>query len=100
MLCGKIALVNAYQVVTTKAKIMEQTDVYKVDTMPETNAPKMVKITFAVPEELHQQILDLAAAEGWKPAELHRVVWVLGFNAYAEGSNKRLVNQNLRRKEQ
>ncbi|MEH1777164.1 hypothetical protein [Nostoc sp.] len=76
---------------------MEEKAVYEVD-MPETNAPKMVKITFAVPEELHQQILDLASAEGWKPAELHRVVWVLGFNAYAEGSNKRLVNRNLRSK--
>ncbi|MEH2033389.1 MAG: hypothetical protein V7K67_27840 [Nostoc sp.] len=87
-----------YQVATTKAKIMEQPAVYEVDIMPETSAPNMVKITFAVPEELLQQILDLAASEGWKPAELHRVVWVLGFNAYAEGSNKRLVNRSLRSK--
>lgn len=78
---------------------MEQPAVYEVDIMPETNAPNMVKITFAVPEELLQQILDLAASEGWKQAELHRVVWVLGFNAYAEGSNKRLVNRNLRKKD-
>lgn len=78
---------------------MEIDNATRPDIMPETNAPKMLKITFAVPEELHQQILDLAAAEGWKPAELHRVVWVLGFNAYAEGSNKRLVNRNLRKKE-
>ncbi|WP_334709567.1 hypothetical protein [Nostoc sp.] len=77
---------------------MEQPAVYEVDIMPETSAPNMVKITFAVPEELLQQIQDLAASEGWKPAELHRVVWVLGFNAYAEGSNKRLVNRSLRSK--
>ena len=73
-------------------------DVFLRESMPETNAPKMVKINFAVPEELYQQLIDLADAEGWKPAELHRVVWVLGFNAYAEGSNKRLVNKNLRQK--
>ena len=78
---------------------MEKSPIYKVGSMPETNAPKMIKINFAVPEELHQQILELADAEGWKPAELHRVVWVLGFNAYAEGSNKRLVNRNLRKKD-
>jgi hypothetical protein len=65
--------------------------------MPEINAPKMIKINFAVPEELHNQLIELAEAEGWKHAELHRIVWVLGFNAYAEGSNKRLVNRNFRR---
>lgn len=77
---------------------MEEKAVYEVDTMPETNAPNMVKITFAVPEVLHQQILDLAAAEGWKPAELHRVAWMLGLSEYAERSNKRLINENLRNK--
>ena len=66
--------------------------------MPETDAPKMVKITFAVPEALLKQALDLAEAEGWKPAEFHRVVWVLGLSEYAERSNKRMVNENLRSK--
>lgn len=62
------------------------------------NSPKMVKISFAVPEEIHQQMTEMAAAEGWKPAELGRVAFVMGLNVYAEGSNKRLVNRNLRNK--
>ncbi|MBD2437332.1 hypothetical protein H6G69_11050 [Nostoc sp. FACHB-110] len=77
---------------------METEAVYQVETMPETNAPKMIKITFAVPEEVHKQALDLAAAEGWKPAELHRLAWVLGLSEYAERSNKLLVNESLRNK--
>lgn len=77
---------------------MEKVEIYEIEAMPETSAPKMIKISFAVPEELHKQLLDLAEAEGWKQAELHRVVWVLGFNNYVEGSNKRLINHNLRNK--
>lgn len=61
-------------------------------------SPKMVKISFAVPEEIHKQMIEISASEGWKPAELCRLAWVMGMNAYAEGSNKRLVNQNLRNK--
>jgi hypothetical protein len=79
---------------------MESTEIYEVEAMPETNAPKMIKITFAVPEEVYRQALNLAAAEGWKPAELHRVVWVLGLSEYAERSNKLLVNENLRSRKQ
>ncbi len=62
------------------------------------SSPKMVKISFAVPEEIHKQMLEIAAAEGWKPAELCRLAWVMGMNVYSEGSNKRLVNQSLRNK--
>jgi hypothetical protein len=39
---------------------------------------------------------ELAKDEGWKPAELHRILWVLGLAAYTEQSNKRLVNTRLR----
>lgn len=65
--------------------------------MPRTDSPKMVEIKFAVPEALLQDAFELADAEGWKPAELHRIFWERGFSAYAEGSNKRRVNKNLRR---
>jgi hypothetical protein len=66
--------------------------------MPETDAPKMEYIKFAVPAPLLEEMLELAEAEGWKPAELHRFFWVQGFAAYAEGSNKRGVNRSLRSK--
>lgn len=69
----------------------------QIEVMPEINAPKMIKIDFSVPEPLYQQALELAEAEGWKPAELFRVFWVMGFAAHAEGSNKRMVNRNLRK---
>ncbi len=68
-------------------------------TMPETNAPKMEKIAFAVPAALLEELRAIAELEGWKEAELHRVVWERGFAAYCEGSNKRLVNKQLRSKQ-
>lgn len=67
-------------------------------TESDIHSPKMIKISFAVPEDIHQQMLEMSAAEGWKPSELCRLAWVMGLNSYAEGSNKRLVNRNLRNK--
>ncbi len=67
--------------------------------MPETDAPKMEYVRFAVPAPLLQEALELAESEGWKPAELHRIFWERGFAAYAEGSNKRRVNKSLRKRE-
>jgi hypothetical protein len=67
--------------------------------MPETDAPNMAYIRFAVPQPLLEEALELAQAEGWKPAELHRIFWERGFAAYAEGSNKRRVNRQLRERE-
>ena len=65
--------------------------------MPETPAPKMIRIDFSVPTSLHSDAKAIAESEGWKEAELHRIFWERGFAAYAEGSNKRLVNKKLRR---
>ena len=65
---------------------------------PDINAPRMEKIYFSVPEPLLRQALDIAEAEGWKPAELHRIFWERGFAQFCEGSNKRLINERLRRK--
>jgi len=67
---------------------------------PRSNAPNMVEIKISVPEKLLNDALELAAAEGWKPGELHRIFWATGFSAYAEGSNKRLVNRTLQKRRQ
>ncbi len=67
-----------------------------VQEMPETNAPKMIKIDFSVPEALLKEAMAIAETEGWKPAELHRIFWEKGFAVHAEGSNKRLINRRLR----
>lgn len=59
----------------------------------------MTQITFSVPSPLLQKAKDLALHEGWRQAELFRIFWEKGFADYAEGSNKRLVNSSLRKKE-
>ncbi|MBW4566024.1 MAG: hypothetical protein KME32_34095 [Mojavia pulchra JT2-VF2] len=69
-----------------------------IQTMPETNAPKMTRIEINVPTALLAEAEDLAAIEGWKPAELHRIFWEKGFAVHVEGSNKRLINKSLREK--
>jgi hypothetical protein len=66
--------------------------------MPETDAPNLVPVKISLPAPLVEMMTELAAAEGWKPAELHRVIWERGFALYVEGSNKRLINQQLREK--
>jgi len=63
---------------------------------PRSNAPNLTEIKISVPASLLQEALDLAEFEGWKPAELHRIFWEKGFAAHAEGSNKRMVNHQLR----
>lgn len=67
--------------------------------MPDTDAPNMAYIRFAIPQPLLNEALELAKSEGWKPSELHRIFWERGFAAYAEGSNKRKVNKRLRNNE-
>jgi hypothetical protein len=65
--------------------------------MPETDAERMEYVRFAVPAPLLKQSLELAKLEGVKPAEIHRSFWIKGFAAYAEESNKRMINQRLRK---
>lgn len=64
--------------------------------MPETPAPKMVRIDFAVPAPLLEEVKALAELEGWKEAELHRILWERGLSIYVKGSNDRLTNRKLR----
>lgn len=66
------------------------------ETMPDTPAPKKPYIRFAVPDELLKDARELAESEGFNEAEFHRMLWTLGLNAYAESSNKRLINKKLR----
>lgn len=72
-------------------KIMES------ENMVDTDAPNMTRINLSVPTPLLEEMMVLARDEGWKPAELHRMLWVLGFACYTEQSNKRLVNAKLRK---
>ncbi|WP_202048567.1 hypothetical protein [Tolypothrix bouteillei] len=65
--------------------------------MPETNAPKMTRIEFAIPEPILKQALEIAEADGWKPAEFYRILWFMGLNAYTETANSRLINSELRK---
>lgn len=76
---------------------MIESEISEPVAMPPTDAQKMEYIRFAVPAELLKQAEEMAEAEGWKPAEFYRVVWAMGLNLYAEGSNKRLVNRKLRK---
>ena len=66
--------------------------------MPKTDTVRMDRIEFAVPSPLLDEALTLAEADGFKPAEFHRQIWLEGLFAYAEKSNKVLVNRSLRRK--
>lgn len=66
----------------------------------ETDEPVdgMTRVGFSIPIPLAVQLAEIAKNEGWRLAELHRIVWVLGLSAYAEQSNKSLVNAQLRAK--
>ena len=68
-------------------------------TMPKTDAPTMEQIKTSVPGPMLEQALMLAEQDGLKPAEFHRTIWMMGLAAYSEQANKRMVAQNLVRKE-
>ena len=70
-----------------------------INQMPKSDAPKMVKTEIYLPAPLLEQALALAEAEGIKPGEIHRFIWVLGLADYSERANKRMVAQGLLRKE-
>lgn len=64
--------------------------------MPPTDAQKMERIEFAVPKPLLDEAIAIAAADGFKPAEFFRQIWLEGLFAYAEKSNQVLTNRKLR----
>lgn len=55
----------------------------------------MIRINFSVPAGLYDQIMQMAAFDGLKAAELNRYLWMNGVDNYVESLNKRLVNQKL-----
>ena len=68
-----------------------------IDDMPPTDAQKMERIEFAVPKPLLDEAIAMAKEDGFKPAEFYRQIWLDGLFAYAEKSNKVLVNRKLRK---
>lgn len=67
-------------------------------TVSRNDNKKMERIDFTVPQGLLEQARELAEFEGYNFSEFCRVVWEKGLAIHAEGSNKRLVNQQLRKK--
>lgn len=67
------------------------------DSMPRTDTDKMIEIKFSVPGGLLEDALEMAAIDKMNPAQFHRMAWERGLSAYAEGSNKRLINRKLRK---
>lgn len=68
----------------------------QVSEMPKSKAQAKVTIEVGVPKILDDEITQLALADGWNPTEFYRMLIVDGLAAYAEKSNKRLVNKQLR----
>lgn len=66
--------------------------------MSRADNKKMERIDFTVPQGLLGQARELAEFEGYNFSEFCRIVWEKGLALHAEGSNKRLVNQQLRKK--
>ncbi|BDA71562.1 hypothetical protein CAL7716_057280 [Calothrix sp. PCC 7716] len=67
-------------------------------TMPKTKAQSKTRIELYLPEPIYEEIQRIASSDGWSPAELYRLLMVDGLALYAEKSNKRLVNEQLRAK--
>jgi CopG-like RHH_1 or ribbon-helix-helix domain, RHH_5 len=67
-------------------------------TMPKTKAQAKTRIELYLPEPIYEEIQRIANADGWSQAELYRLLMVDGLAAYAEKSNKRLINEQLRAK--
>ncbi|BAZ18782.1 hypothetical protein NIES4071_106670 (plasmid) [Calothrix sp. NIES-4071] len=67
-------------------------------TMPRTKAQSKTRVELYLPEPIYEEIQRIANADGWSAAELYRLLMVDGLAVYAEKSNKRLVNEQLRAK--
>ncbi len=66
--------------------------------MPPKDTEDMEQISIRLPRILLEDVREMAAAEGWTPAQMYRICFEKGSAVHAEGFNKRLVNRNLRRK--
>lgn len=66
--------------------------------MPKTKAQSKVRVDVYIPSPLKEEIEQIAEADGWTVAEFYRLLILNGLSVYSEQSNKRLVNEQMRRK--
>ncbi|HYX18320.1 MAG TPA: hypothetical protein VE944_28935 [Nostoc sp.] len=66
--------------------------------MPRTKAESKVRIDVYLPKPLVEEIERVAKADGWTEAELYRMLVLDGLSVYSEKSNKRLINEQMRKK--
>jgi hypothetical protein len=65
--------------------------------MPRTKTESKVRVDVYLPKPLVEEIQRVAAADGWTEAEFYRLLVLDGLSVYSEKSNKRLVNEKMRR---
>jgi len=66
--------------------------------MPKTKAESKIRVDVYLPKPLVEEIELIAEADGWTVAEFYRLLILDGLSVYSEKSNKRLVNEEMRRK--
>jgi len=49
-------------------------------------------IEISLPNSMLEEMMALAKKEGWKPTDLHRILWALGFAAYTKPNSGRNLN--------
>jgi hypothetical protein len=68
-----------------------------IEKMPKTKTEPKVRVDVYLPKPLVEEIQRVAAADGWTEAEFYRLLVLDGLSVYSEKSNKRLVNEKMRR---
>lgn len=68
------------------------------ENMPRTKTESKVRVDVYLPKPLVEEIERVAAADGWTEAEFYRLLILDGLSVYSEKSNKRLVNEQMRKK--
>ncbi|MEH1822160.1 MAG: hypothetical protein V7L31_24305 [Nostoc sp.] len=66
--------------------------------MPRTKTESKVRVDVYLPKPLVEEIQRVAAADGWTEAEFYRLLVLDGLSVYSEKSNKRLINEQMRKK--
>jgi hypothetical protein len=70
---------------------------YTTAKMPKTKAESKIRVDVYLPKPLVEEIEAIAAADGWTVAEFYRLLILDGISMYSEKSNKRLINERMRR---
>lgn len=68
-----------------------------MEKMPRTKTESKVRVDVYLPKPLVEEIERIAEADGWTAAEFYRLLMLDGLSMYSEKSNKRLVNEKMRR---